>query len=141
MGAHTDSEIDALFVYGTLRPGQSNWPQIAALTLDTQTAIMRGFEMYHLPEGYPAVIGGVGEVRGTLVWPEDGARDELLQTTDRIERFAPGDETSLYRRVVAGVGHARAFIYLFHPSRIDHLKRHGTRVPHGNWPAFREERT
>jgi gamma-glutamylcyclotransferase (GGCT)/AIG2-like uncharacterized protein YtfP len=135
----SNSDIDALFVYGTLMPGQSRWPQIEDLVLDTQTAILRGFEMYHLPEGYPAVIEGDGEIRGQLVWPVEGARAELLDTTDTIEGYIPNDNSSLYLRAVAGHGHARAFIYLYNASQSELVER-GERVPHGDWATFVEGR-
>ncbi|MGM0557423.1 MAG: gamma-glutamylcyclotransferase family protein [Myxococcota bacterium] len=140
MSASSNTDIDALFVYGTLMPGQSRWSQIDDLVMDTQTAILQGFEMYHLPEGYPAVIEGDGEIRGQLVWPVDGARTELLETTDAIECVVPDEDNALYVRVVAGQGHARAFIYLYHPSRVDDLVERGERVPHGDWASFVEGR-
>jgi gamma-glutamylcyclotransferase (GGCT)/AIG2-like uncharacterized protein YtfP len=131
-------DVDALFVYGTLRPGQSRWPRIESMVLDTQSAMLRGFEMYDLPEGYPAVIEGDGRIVGELLWAREGARDDLLETTDRIEGYRPGDDSSLYQRIVAGQGHARAFIYVYHPARSQRLAERGERVPRGDWVAHRE---
>lgn len=134
------ADVDAIFVYGTLRPGRERWPLIEDMVVDTQTAMMRGFEMYHLPDGYPAVVEGDGRITGELIWPVEGAREALLDKADRIENYIPGDDRSLYRRIVAGQGHARAFIYVYHPGRLDDLHNRGTPVPHGDWVRFVEEK-
>ena len=89
------SEIDCLFVYGTLKQGHYNFRVVEKLV----GRVSRGWRVRGTlfdMGGYPGlVLDGGGEVRGELL--ESGQMSELLRITDEIE----GDE---YERVEVTAG-------------------------------------
>lgn len=140
---YTDEDLP-LFVYGTLRPGQQRWSLIEDMVEDTQPGLLRGYRMFHLPEGYPALIEapeGQGRAVGDLLLPRGGMEADFYAATDQIECYNPEEPNSLYKRVVAGTGHARAFLYVYHPDRAKAVEERGELVPHGNWTKFIGEST
>jgi gamma-glutamylcyclotransferase (GGCT)/AIG2-like uncharacterized protein YtfP len=75
-----------VFVYGTLKPGESNYERFCAgKVLQAQRAIARG-HLYALPIGYPAMTPGDREVHGFLLTFTD---NEILHHLDRLEDYNP----------------------------------------------------
>ncbi|WP_149827629.1 gamma-glutamylcyclotransferase family protein [Streptomyces tailanensis] len=127
------------FVYGTLRPGESNHDLfLRGRVRSEEPATMRGVVLYDGP-GYPYAVeepGGVvvGEVVTAL--PEDYA--ELLGILDRLEEYAPGDPANLYERVerpaTLGDGRVvRAWVYVAAPAVAERLRARGKRIESGDW--------
>ena len=76
-----------VFVYGTLKPGERNYPSYCAPSVVTvQLAIAYG-KLYALPMGYPAAIfPGTCLVRGYLLTFTDIT---VLYALDELEEYDP----------------------------------------------------
>ncbi len=81
----TLADLD-LFTYGTLKPGEERWPQIADLVDVVADAETRG-TLTATFYGWPAAdVGGIGRVRGVLLRPKGRTEAaELYRRADRIE--------------------------------------------------------
>ncbi|MBE0599436.1 MAG: gamma-glutamylcyclotransferase [Desulfuromonadales bacterium] len=89
-----------IFVYGTLRPGEKNYPiYLQGRTIRESVATARG-ELYYLRDGgYPYLQEGEGVVRGELVEITPAAYEETLRAVDGLEEYNPADEAgSVYLR-------------------------------------------
>ena len=59
--------VAKIFVYGTLKPGGSNYLLAKGVT-HAEPAYLEGYELLHFdPEGYPAMVPGVGRVYGVVL--------------------------------------------------------------------------
>ena len=121
--------VDRVFVYGTLRSGQTARSLIGDHVAASERATLAG-AMYVMPEGYPAVIpGGEGTVQGELVTLRDLAAAFLL--LDAYE----GDG---YRRVLARARRGDgsdcwAWVYtLADPATADRAEL----IEHGDWARY-----
>jgi gamma-glutamylcyclotransferase (GGCT)/AIG2-like uncharacterized protein YtfP len=86
-----------VFVYGTLKPGEQNYPTYCAgKVLETKPAYALG-ELFALPQGYPAMIKGDNQVYGYLL---RFAHAEALTELDELEDYHPSRQNSenLYNR-------------------------------------------
>jgi gamma-glutamylcyclotransferase (GGCT)/AIG2-like uncharacterized protein YtfP len=92
------TETNAVFVYGTLKPGRSRWPALAPFvdtTTGTRETTVRG-RLWDTLNGWPAMTAGETKVPGVLV-PLDASRAaEALALLDSIEGVATG----LFERVL-----------------------------------------
>jgi gamma-glutamylcyclotransferase (GGCT)/AIG2-like uncharacterized protein YtfP len=83
-----------IFVYGTLKPGESNYPVCASSVVAARPAIALG-QLYALPFGYPAMTPGTTQIQGYILAL---ANSGILAALDRLEqhdpiefqRYAPG---------------------------------------------------
>jgi gamma-glutamylcyclotransferase (GGCT)/AIG2-like uncharacterized protein YtfP len=105
-----------LFVYGTLRRGESRWPYLVPF-LDGEPVpdTVRG-QLFDTRRGYPAaVFDGAGTIVGDVGLLDAGRREAALALLDEIE----GAVHDLYRRVVvrtaSGV-HAWAYEFVGEPA-------------------------
>lgn len=139
-----------LFVYGTLQPGQRNWPLIADAISAHTPASVRGFKLWDLPlRGYPAVTldPADGEVFGYLLSVDPHRQGETLSTLDTLEGYDPAaPQRSLYWRTSAQVypqalGQApqQAWLYRYNPVRAAELEQQGVWLESGRWPAHRSD--
>jgi gamma-glutamylcyclotransferase (GGCT)/AIG2-like uncharacterized protein YtfP len=86
-----------VFVYGTLKPGEENYPRYCAgKVVDSKPAYTLG-ELFALPQGYPAMIKGDNQVYGYLLTFADA---EALTELDELEDYHPFRQNSenLYNR-------------------------------------------
>jgi gamma-glutamylcyclotransferase (GGCT)/AIG2-like uncharacterized protein YtfP len=97
MAAHHANEPDAVFVYGTLKPGCSRWSALAPFVDEeagTRETTVRG-RLWDTGRGWPAITAGDADVPGVLV-PLDLARAaEALARLDAVE----GVDLGLFERV------------------------------------------
>jgi gamma-glutamylcyclotransferase (GGCT)/AIG2-like uncharacterized protein YtfP len=91
--------IDRLFVYGTLKPGQSRWPALAPFVDPLEPVVAAEVEgrLWATPWGWPALTPGTGPVRGVLVTLRPDRVEDALARLDEIE----GVDTGLFERVAA----------------------------------------
>ena len=89
--------IDRLFVYGTLKPGQSRWPALAPFVdpLEPVVAAEVDGQLWATPWDWPALTAGSGTVRGVLVTLHPDRVEDALARLDAIE----GVDTGLFERV------------------------------------------
>ena len=138
----------AYFAYGTLRPGSRYWTNVAAYVAQYDPAYIDGFDLYDLPEGYPAIVAGTGRVFGDLLYVRTGEELAMARVADDIEDFDEGDPGSLYLRRQVLVTRLRgpqlpavpAVTYVFNPHREATVEARGVRVPEGDWREFVAER-
>ncbi len=149
-----------VFVYGTLKRGQSNHDRLCRGVLEAKAATARG-RLYHLPYGFPGLqipesdvyaIGTTDYLRdaekqdGAVYYPVASAAEwdviqgELmtfddpatrLPALDELEGFVPG-ERGLYERVLITVETNGEFVLAW----AYQIKRSiGDHLPNGLWPA------
>lgn len=76
-----------VFVYGTLKPGESNYQAYCGDRVATAIEAYTWGQLYHLNRrGYPAMMAGTGQVRGFLLTFTDGS---VLTSLDQLEDFHP----------------------------------------------------
>lgn len=133
------SDVQGVFVYGTLKPGLHNYYVAQkAGAIDYQAGYIEGFELYSLePENYPAIVAGKGRVYGGVLRFAD--LNHAFKLLDELEGTT--DIPPLYSRqfvLVRPLG-VTAWVYTYNLS----LEREGAiRVPSGEWlPASGEPRT
>lgn len=100
MPYHPAPPILPLFVYGTLRPGESNYVRLlAGRTLLEKAAVISG-SLYYVPEeDYPYLLAGSERVQGDLLILAEESYAATLQAVDRLEDYDPlRESTSLYLR-------------------------------------------
>ncbi|NJL94477.1 MAG: gamma-glutamylcyclotransferase [Anaerolineae bacterium] len=142
-----------LFVYGTLRPGQSNYGRLVkGRTLTEQPATLEdtcllscgSFPMAVAPNQVPHHFEGATpcnwEIRGELLTPHPFHYVQLLYELDDLEDYHPHDlRNSMYHRVErlvrtdAGAG-VVAWVYLGNPG---YVQANYPLIPDGDWVAFR----
>jgi gamma-glutamylcyclotransferase (GGCT)/AIG2-like uncharacterized protein YtfP len=128
----------AVFVYGTLMPGECNQgvAQAAGAPHAQEQATLNGYTLYDLrPEGYPGLTTGEHTIQGWLLHYSQSQWPAALEHLDDLEGL---DLTPpLYARVVAqatGVktGVQPVWVYLY--ARTERLSQPGCkRVPSGDW--------
>jgi gamma-glutamylcyclotransferase (GGCT)/AIG2-like uncharacterized protein YtfP len=121
--------LDRLFVYGTLRQGQTARSLIANQITRCVTASTTG-AIYAFPMGYPAFHeGGPGQVAGEVLW-----LTELPATFGLLDAYEGDDFVRIIKQVTLATGEQLwTWIYvLADPGAI----QHGTRIPDGDWVRY-----
>ena len=92
---------DALFVYGTLRPGAAAHHVVEGDVVRSGAGILFGHRLVGLGRPYPWCVPGTRDdlVRGAVLWI--GAIDDVLRQLDRYERATGPDPE--YERLIAPV--------------------------------------
>lgn len=128
-----------VFVYGTLKPGESNYQRYCAgKVVEAQRAIALG-QLFALPVGYPAMTQGDNPVQGYLLTFADR---EVLQHLDELEDCDPlrPPEQNLYNRELIetkdpkGQSLGLAWAYFMTPHRVRHLG--GVLIQSGWWSGW-----
>jgi gamma-glutamylcyclotransferase (GGCT)/AIG2-like uncharacterized protein YtfP len=81
-----------VFVYGTLKPGESNFDRYCGnKVIASNRAYILG-ELYHFPAlGYPGMIHGTRRVHGFVLTFADAM---ILTNLDELEDYDPGRQTA-----------------------------------------------
>lgn len=105
------AQLDALFVYGTLRRGDVRWSFLEPFVLDDGVDDTVGGTLFDTGLGYPAaVFDGTGTIVGTTYRLAVDRLDEALRVLDDEEDTVLG----LYRRVDVLTGRGvRAWAYAY----------------------------
>jgi gamma-glutamylcyclotransferase (GGCT)/AIG2-like uncharacterized protein YtfP len=86
----------AVFVYGTLLPGEERWPLVEAHVVAARPATVRG-ALFDTGAGYPcALFDRDGTIPGAVLELRPGDVDTVLAILDEVE----GVDLGLYERVV-----------------------------------------
>jgi len=132
-----------VFVYGTLKPNQSNYiAYCAGKAIAQQQAIAYG-ELFALPMGYPAMTIGNMQIYGYLLTFPD---DIILEEMDGLEDYQSDQATSenLYNRQkietfdLAGNSLGLAWAYLMTKEQV--IKFAGSTQTDGWWSSFSGDR-
>ncbi|GAW92612.1 gamma-glutamylcyclotransferase family protein [Calderihabitans maritimus] len=135
--------VEGVFVYGTLMTGFENHKHIfRAKSTRVRPAKARGL-LYHLAEGYPAMVPGEGTVIGEYIVPGD--LYQVLPVLDRLEGYRGPGGNNLYDRVIQEVElldtgeRVRAYLYVYSSDRRAQLKKESLLIEHGDWRRFLRE--
>ena len=127
-----------VFVYGTLKPGESNYQRYCAgKVIEEKRAIAQG-HLFALPAGYPAMTLGDTPVQGYLLTFADL---DIIHELDGLEGYNPHrpPEDNLYNRQFIETFNSSeqaletAWVYLM---TLDRVRRHGgIFLPSGWWSS------
>lgn len=129
--------LNSIFVYGTLRPGLSNFHLLLPYIKKIERAFTRG-SIYHLPYGYPAMIDGEDIVHGDYI--EVKKIHQVLKLLDELETYyGPNNPQNEYERrktkVINKFGKEKdAYIYIW--AKPKELRQYGEIVPGGDWKKY-----
>jgi gamma-glutamylcyclotransferase (GGCT)/AIG2-like uncharacterized protein YtfP len=123
--------VDRLFVYGTIRQGQTARSLVEPSITRCVKASTEG-QIYAFPMGYPGYVEGAGIVRGEVLW-----LDQLAATFALLDAYEGTDFVRVIRQVTTEAGEDLwAWIYvLADPGAI----KLGTRIADGDWVRYRSE--
>ena len=126
--------LDRLFVYGTLRNGQTARSLIANQIASAEPATTTG-RMFAFPMGYPGYIEeGSGIVHGEVLW-----LTELAATFGLLDAFEGTDFARMIRQVMLARGEqVWAWIYVLSDPGA---AKHGTPIEDGDWIRYSSEQT
>jgi gamma-glutamylcyclotransferase (GGCT)/AIG2-like uncharacterized protein YtfP len=125
-----------VFVYGTLKPGQSNYPAYCGGAIaTTQPAKVRG-RLFDLPMGYPGMVASKDWVKGYLFCFTNEA---VLADLDRLEDYQsdrPSSENEYQREWVEVFdeeeqSQGAAWAYFMSLEKVEQYG--GTWVADGDW--------
>jgi gamma-glutamylcyclotransferase (GGCT)/AIG2-like uncharacterized protein YtfP len=129
-----------VFVYGTLKPNEVNYPKYCAGKVIEEKRAFSWGQLFDLPFGYPAMTEGNNKVEGYLL---TFAEAEILQSLDELEDYQPerSPENNEYNRrlipVYSTTGEhlGEAWGYLMSLEKVKHFA--GERVTSGWWTRNR----
>ena len=125
--------LDRLFVYGTMRQGQTARSLIANEIARSVLATARG-AIYAFPMGYPGFVEGEGEVVGEVIW-----LTELAATFALLDAYEGADFARVVRPVSLATGEVTsAWVYALADPAAASL---GTQIPDGDWVRYWTEQT
>ena len=136
MKSSPDQMLCHIFVYGTLKPHEENFPKYCeGKVIAQQQAIAYG-ELFALPMGYPAMIIGNNPVYGYLLSFKDAG---ILESLDELEDYhsdRPRSENLYHRQQIEVFNLAQnslglAWVYLMTSEQINLLD--GTAQSDGIW--------
>lgn len=132
-GLMKEGGVDKVFVYGSLMEGFWNHTRVLEGKVEFfGRGEVRG-SLYHLREGYPALLEGEDKVVGEVSGPVD---EDLLRHLDYLEGFKDGRKDNLYNRKAVHVRMAdgssvECWIYLY--GDAEYARGKGTYLPDGDW--------
>lgn len=133
-------ELLKVFVYGTLKPGESNYQRYCAgKVLEAKRAIALG-QLFALPFGYPSMTPGESPVQGFLLSFSDSS---VLRHLDLLEDYNPHRpaeqneynrrQTEIFNPELVSLG--RAWVYLMSPEQVHSYG--SVLLPDGWWSGCR----
>ena len=132
--------LDRVFVYGTLMRNFSNHKRYLEGRINRITSGKTHGLLYHLPEGYPALLPGEGTVEGEIIEPVD---EKLLRSLDWLEDYDERRSSNLYIREIKDIftedgKELPCWVYIYADEK--YAKENGFLVLDGNWKKFMEVR-
>ena len=128
-----------VFVYGTLKPGECNYPHYCAgKVVEEKKAIAYG-QIFHLPNfGYPAMTVGEDKVEGYLL---TFANPDVIYHLDSLENYDEGRsrQKNLYDRQQIEVydlqGRSLGFAWAYFMTTAQVTAFDGVYLPSGCWSS------
>ncbi|MGB7442111.1 MAG: gamma-glutamylcyclotransferase [Coleofasciculaceae cyanobacterium] len=127
-----------VFVYGTLKPGESNYHRYCAGKVVEQKPAIAYGQLFHLSLGYPAMTLGNGRVYGYLLTFTDLNILGLLDKLEDYEPNRPSQENEYNRQLLEiydlkGKILGSAWTYLMTDEQVQFY--HGVAVISGSWSS------
>lgn len=125
-----------IFVYGTLKPGESNYQHYCAgKALEVKRAVAFG-QLFALPFGYPAMTEGEYPVQGFLLSFADAAILHQLDLLEDFNPYKPAHHNDYHRQTIETyntslVSFGLAWAYFMTPKQVYFLD--GVFLPDGCW--------
>jgi gamma-glutamylcyclotransferase (GGCT)/AIG2-like uncharacterized protein YtfP len=120
--------LDRLFVYGTLRQGQTARSLVANQITRSVRAHTSG-TIYAFPMGYPGFSEGDGRVIGEVIW-----LSELEATFGLLDAYEGGEFARVRRQVTLETGEELwAWVYALSDPAATRL---ATLIPDGDWVRY-----
>jgi len=125
-----------VFVYGTLKPGESNYQYYCGGKVITAQRAMVNGQLFDLPVGYPAMVPGDTLVQGYLLTFND---PHILQHLDPLEGHDPQQppEKNFYHRKLMEIkttdGESRGLAWAYWMTREQVQRIGGMLIPSGWW--------
>lgn len=139
-----DGKEYPVLVYGTLRPGGTNYENfLAGDTTSEENVQIHGFSMYS-NVGYPYLTTGEGTVTATLVSVKPEEYDATMYGLDFLEGYRGEDpgRANHYNRRLATFTHEgaekKAWIYVL-PEQKKHQVSSLPHISGGDWLQYKEE--
>ncbi|BAZ45287.1 AIG2 family protein [Chondrocystis sp. NIES-4102] len=124
-----------VFVYGTLKPGEVNYPIYCGGKVKSQRTVYTYGNLYSLSLGYPAMTVGNNKVKGILL---TFAESEILKGLDQLEDYQEerDNDLNLYYRNLIPIYIddqllGEAWAYFMTAEKVKQY--HGTLVESGWW--------
>jgi gamma-glutamylcyclotransferase (GGCT)/AIG2-like uncharacterized protein YtfP len=132
----TSTSILQVFVYGTLKPGETNYQHYCGGKVKSATPVYTRGNLYSLPVGYPALTEGNNKVKGVLLTFGDSA---ILSSLDSLEGYQPERAADLneYERLLVSIysledqNLGKAWAYFMSLAKVKHYQ--GTILASGWW--------
>ena len=130
------TEFLRVFVYGTLKPGESNYQRYCQKkVLEVKRAIALG-KLFALPFGYPSMTPGESIVQGFLLSFPDAGVLRHLDWLEGYDFYGPAEQNEYNRREIetfnpAFVSLGTAWVYLMTPEQVHSYG--GVLLPEGWW--------
>lgn len=97
-------DIQHLFVYGTLRPGDVRWHVLAPFVVDAGWPDAVTGELFDTGLDYPAaVFSGQGTIRGQTFALLEASLGRALEVLDEVEGIVDGEYSRVVVRTFRGV--------------------------------------
>ncbi len=130
------NQIRRMFVYGTLMKGFVNYDHHLRGQVISITQGDTAGQLYHLPQGYPALVEGDKAIKGEVMELVDRG---ILEKLDRLEGFVEGRTDNLYERAIRTVvlengAIVECWVYLFCDEA--YADSSGIEIPDGDWRKF-----
>jgi gamma-glutamylcyclotransferase (GGCT)/AIG2-like uncharacterized protein YtfP len=137
---NSETHLNKVFVYGTLMKNFWNHKRYLEGRISRIIPGKTYGLLYHLPEGYPALLAGNKIVKGEVIEPVD---ENLLKSLDRLEGYVEGRSNNLYVRDIKNIltedgEEMVCWVYIYTDER--YAQDNGILVPDGDWRKFMEER-
>ncbi|WNC13209.1 gamma-glutamylcyclotransferase [Brevibacillus brevis] len=130
-----------VFVYGTLLEGFENHRLYVKPYVHKAVPARIEGELYHLPQGYPGVLPGDGEVIGAALFFSPDEYETVMVGLDELETyFGPGDPRNEYERVEVRArldgADEEQMVYVYRYLDEEYVRRMGVRVEDGDWRSY-----
>jgi gamma-glutamylcyclotransferase (GGCT)/AIG2-like uncharacterized protein YtfP len=128
--------LDRLFVYGTLRQGQTARSLVANQIKKCVKASTAG-SIYAFPMGHPAFVegDGTGRVEGEVIW-----LTELAATFGLLDAYEGQDFVRVIRQVHLEDSGEQVWAWVYTLADPANVK-FGTLIQHGDWVRYWNEQT
>lgn len=129
--------MEKVFVYGSLRQDFWNHDKVLKNRIKhIQPGTIKGFSLYHLPAGYPAIVEGEDVVHGEVCTLSN---DKHLKSIDLLEGYTGDSSKDLYIRVkkpiLLNTGEEElCWVYLY--INEQYVKNTGKYIAYGDWKKF-----
>jgi gamma-glutamylcyclotransferase (GGCT)/AIG2-like uncharacterized protein YtfP len=126
--------LDRLFVYGTLRQGQTARSLVANQITRSAKATTSG-SIYAFPMGHPGFVEGDGKGRvfGEVIW-----LTELAATFGLLDAYEGQDFARVIRQVTLDETNEQVWCWIYTLSDPGAIKV-GTLIQHGDWVRYWNE--